>query len=84
MSTPNVYQVKPEMVAGKELNAFLRDCIAKEFEGQNCVIISESTRDQLVNYSATPRKIASFSVNTATGNHSIFFDVTECGTFKWA
>jgi hypothetical protein len=74
---PNIYQVKPEQVGGKDIMQFLREQIAHNFNG-NYEIVNEQTMTRLVHYSKTPRRIVSFLVEAGGQSHSIFFDTTDC------
>lgn len=75
--TPNIYQVKPEQVGGKDIMQFLREQIARNFNGAY-EIVNEQTMTRLVHYSKTPRRIVSFLVEAGGQSHSIFFDTTDC------
>jgi hypothetical protein len=80
MAEPNIYQIKPEQVGGKDLMQFLREQISRNFNG-NYEIITEQTLNRNVSYSKTPRRIVSFLVEANGQQHSLFFDTTECSSF---
>jgi len=77
MAEPQIYIVKPEQVGGQEIMQFLRTQIARQFNN-GYEIVNEQTLDKIVSYSKTPRRIVAFLVEAGGGNHSIFFDTTEC------
>jgi hypothetical protein len=77
MAEPTIYQVKPEQVGGKDIMDFLRQQIARQFNN-NYEIVNEQTLNKLVSYSKTPRRIVAFLVEANGGQHSIFFDTTDC------
>ena len=77
MSEPVIYQVKPEQVGGKDIMDFLRQQIARQFNN-NYEIVNEQTLSKITSYSKTPRRIVAFLVEAGGGQHSIFFDTTDC------
>jgi hypothetical protein len=77
MAEPQIFQVKPEQVGGKDIMDFLRQQIARQFNN-NYEIVNEQTLNKLVSYSKTPRRIVAFLVEAGGGQHSIFFDTTDC------
>jgi hypothetical protein len=77
MAEPTIFQVKPEQVGGKDIMDFLRQQIARQFNN-NYEIVNEQTLNKLVSYSKTPRRIVAFLVEAGGGQHSIFFDTTDC------
>lgn len=80
---PIVYRVKPEHVAQRDVNDYLRECISKNFAGKDYSIVNEQTLDKNTYYSRTvPRKIKAFAVNVEGESHSIFFDITEVSVFN--
>jgi hypothetical protein len=85
MAEPNIYQVKPDQVGGKDIMQFLREQISRNFNGVY-EIVNEQTANRIVSYSKTPRRIVSFLVEAGGQQHSIFFDTTECssmGNVDW-
>jgi hypothetical protein len=77
MAEPTIFQVKPEQVGGQDIMQFLRTQIARQFNN-NYEIVNEQTLNKLVSYSKTPRRIVAFLVEAGGGQHSIFFDTTDC------
>ena len=77
MSEPVIYQVKPEQVGGKDIMDFLRQQIARQFNN-NYEIVNEQTLNKTTSYSKIPRRIVAFLVEAGGGQHSIFFDTTDC------
>lgn len=77
MAEPQIYQVKPEQVGGKDIMQFLREQISRNFNGAY-EIVNEQTMNRFVSYSKTPRRIVSFLVVAGDREHSIFFDTTDC------
>lgn len=75
--TPNIYQVKPEQVGGQDIMQFLRTQISRNFNG-NYEILNEQTLNKIVPGHKTPRRIVAFLVEAGGGQHSIFFDTTDC------
>jgi len=74
---PTIYQVKPEQVGGQDIMQFLRQQISNNFNG-NYEIVNEQTLNKIVPGFKTPRRIVAFLVEAGGGQHSIFFDTTEC------
>jgi hypothetical protein len=86
MSTPNIFQVKPEQVGTSDVNFFLLQAIAREF-GDNYSIVNENTMDRLVPYAKGKRKIRSYAVEARGTTHSLFFDITDVSdaqSINWA
>jgi len=77
MAEPTIFQVKPEQVGGKDIMDFLRQQIARQFNN-NYEIVNEQTLSKITSYSKTPRRIVAFLVEAGGGQHSIFFDTTDC------
>lgn len=77
MAEPQIYQVTPEQVGGKDIMQFLREQISRNFNGAY-EIVNEQTMNRIVSYSKTPRRIVSFLVEAGGQQHSIFFDTTDC------
>jgi hypothetical protein len=77
MAEPTIYQVKPEQVGGKDIMDFLRQQIARQFNN-SYEIVNEQTLNKNTSYSKTPRRIVAFLVEAGGGQHSIFFDTTDC------
>jgi hypothetical protein len=77
MAEPTIFQVKPEQVGGKDIMDFLRQQIARQFNN-NYEIVNEQTLNKITSYSKTPRRIVAFLVEAGGGQHSIFFDTTDC------
>ena len=77
MAEPQIFQVKPEQVGGQDIMQFLRQQIARQFNN-NYEIVNESTVNRLVSGFKTPRRIVAFLVEAGGGQHSIFFDTTDC------
>ena len=81
---PQIYQVKPEQVGGKDIMDFLRQQLSRQFI--NYDILNEQTLSKITSYSKTPRRIVAFLVEAGGQQHSIFFDTTECSaasTINW-
>jgi len=81
---PQIYQVKPEQVGGKDIMDFLRQQLSRQFT--NYDILNEQTLSKITSYSKTPRRIVAFLVEAGGQQHSIFFDTTECSaasTINW-
>jgi len=77
MAEPQIFQVKPEQVGGQDIMQFLRGQIARQFNN-NYEIVNESTVNRLISGFKTPRRIVAFLVEAGGGQHSIFFDTTDC------
>ena len=75
--TPTIYQVKPEQVGGQDIMQFLRTQISRNFNG-NYEILNEQTLNKIVPGHKTPRRIVAFLVEAGGGQHSLFFDTTDC------
>lgn len=81
---PQIYQVTPEQVGGKDIMDFLRQQLSRQFI--NYDILNEQTLSKITSYSKTPRRIVAFLVEAGGQQHSIFFDTTECSaasTINW-
>ena len=81
---PQIYQVKPEQVGGKDIMDFLRQQLSRQFI--NYDILNEQKLSKITSYSKTPRRIVAFLVEAGGQQHSIFFDTTECSaasTINW-
>lgn len=81
---PQIYQVTPEQVGGKDIMDFLRQQLSRQFT--NYDILNEQTLSKITSYSKTPRRIVAFLVEAGGQQHSIFFDTTECSaasTINW-
>ena len=82
---PQIYQVKPEQVGGRDIMDFLRQQLSHQFNG-SYDILNEQTLSKITPYSKTPRRIVAFLVEAGGQQHSIFFDTTDCSvasTINW-
>lgn len=75
--TPTIYHIKPEHVGGKDIMQFLREQISKNFNN-NYEILNEQTLNKIIPGHKSPRRIVAFLVEAGGGQHSIFFDTTDC------
>lgn len=81
MSTkPTIFIVKPEQVKGQDINEFLRNAIAREFQDKDYMIASESVIESTTHYSKTPRKLKGFALTVEGVAVTIYFDITDAGT----
>jgi hypothetical protein len=75
---PTVYYVSPEQVGQQDINYFLQQAIARQFEGHPYCIVNEQTLDRLDrNRPGTLRKIKSYLVEASGTTHSLYFDITD-------
>lgn len=82
---PNIYHITPEHVGGQDVMQFLRQQLARNFNG-NYEILNEQTINKIIPGHKTPRRIVAFLVEAGGQNHSIFFDTTDvsaASTINW-
>ena len=82
-TNPVIYIVKPEQVGSEDLGTFLREAIAKQFEGKEYYIAKEELVKRPTHYSSTPRTLRGYMVNENGVGHAIWFDVTDINTLAW-
>ena len=78
---PVIYHVRPEQVGQNDINYFLQQAIAKQFEGQDYCIVNEQTLDRMNrNIPGTLRKIKGYAIDVNGVSHTLYFDITDVST----
>jgi len=77
---PLIYMVTKQQVNNQDVNEFLRNAIQKEFGDRDFMIAGEAVSESRTQYSATPRKLKSFSLTVEGRGVTIYFDITDVVT----
>ena len=83
MDTPTIYMVTQEQVGSEDVGDFLRQAIAKQFEGKEYYVAKEELVEKVTPYSKTPRKLRGYMINENSVGHAIWFDITDIKTVTW-
>lgn len=75
---PPLFYVAPEQVGQQDVNYFLQQALARQFDGQNYCVVAEQTQDRLdPRKPGTTRKIKSYAIEAGGVTHNIHFDITD-------